>query len=197
MKATKRKRDDLYAPGSQGGCAVFEAYPLTTTVWAKITSYPYFPAIVVDHVGEWETVPQSVLDLEEHETEAHGKVWLVRFYDKQRSYGWMAADKLDMLGTDDELDELYLAVGFSNVVVADPTGQRARKKELEQDLQVVACQGVVQEGISVGDNCSLNGSDPSGLPRLHCKESLQAAFEGMLHYTPVLRVVCVHIHAGL
>lgn len=75
--------------------------------------------MVVDHVGQWETVPQAVLDLEDDETTAHGRVWLVRFYDKQRSYGWMPAEKLDRLGVDDEVDQMYLAVSG---IVGDWTG---------------------------------------------------------------------------
>ncbi|BEI85170.1 hypothetical protein CcaverHIS002_0505710 [Cutaneotrichosporon cavernicola] len=75
-------------------------------VWAKVTSFPYFPAQIVDPVTERETVPQSVLDLEESSAK-NGAVLLVRFYDKEGSWGWATEDRIAPIGGED--DVLYLA----------------------------------------------------------------------------------------
>lgn len=89
--------------------------PQLTTVWAKVTSFPFFPAVIVDHVKDWETVPQAVLDLEEGEKQGKdGPVRLVRFYGKTRTFGWVTEDRLAVLGTD--ADEAYLAVSTTRGV---------------------------------------------------------------------------------
>jgi hypothetical protein len=79
-------------------------------VWAKATSFPYFPSRIIDHVNDWQTVPQRVLDLEESMAK-HGAVRLVRFYDKEGSYGWVPEERIIPLGGPD--DEVYLAVSLS------------------------------------------------------------------------------------
>ncbi|KLT46484.1 hypothetical protein CC85DRAFT_281589 [Cutaneotrichosporon oleaginosum] len=91
--STARKAKPNFGPGMQ--------------VWAKATSFPYFPARIINHVKDWQTVPQSVLDLEENMSK-NGPVTLVRFYDKEGSYGWVSEDKMVPLGG--EADEIYLAV---------------------------------------------------------------------------------------
>ncbi|KAK4684585.1 hypothetical protein P7C73_g5593, partial [Tremellales sp. Uapishka_1] len=87
--------DDPYLPG--------------TLVWAKLSSFPYFPAEVIDPDDEESHVPTIVLDLGEEIRQAGSRVWLVRFFDKQASYGWMPRERLDMLGEVDAIDQMYLA----------------------------------------------------------------------------------------
>lgn len=97
--------EDPFPPGTQGGISPSSLTP----VWAKITSYPHFPAVVLDLDADSASVPQAVLNLEASENEK-SRAWLVRFHDKQRSYGWMHEERMDILGTDPALDEMYLAV---------------------------------------------------------------------------------------
>ncbi|OCF54561.1 hypothetical protein L486_08112 [Kwoniella mangroviensis CBS 10435] len=77
-----------------------------------VHTYPYFPAMVVD-LNEPEGIPSDVLSIEAREraaAKAAGKkVWLVNFFDNSASYGWVMEDKLDLLGTDEALDALYLS----------------------------------------------------------------------------------------
>lgn len=46
--------------------------------------------------------PQEVLDLSSNYTE---KVYLVLFFDAKRTWQWLPADKLEILGLDSERDE--------------------------------------------------------------------------------------------
>ena len=65
--------------------------------------YPYFPAEVADPEEERQTLSPSVF---KEETRARAaakgqKVYLVNFFDKLNTYGWITEQKLDMLGEDD------------------------------------------------------------------------------------------------
>lgn len=79
-----------------------------------MTSYPYFPGVVIDHVDKWDTVPQSVLDLED---QSNGRTWLVRFHDKQRSYAWVHRERMEKIGADDARDQIFLSVSVATGVV--------------------------------------------------------------------------------
>ncbi|ODN95838.1 hypothetical protein L198_04456 [Cryptococcus wingfieldii CBS 7118] len=98
---TKRKVKDPFPPG--------------TLVWAKIYSFPHFPAEIVDldDPDDRSEVPDPVLAEEAAARKAaeqnDTRVWLVRFYDSSSSYGWIAEDKLDDLGESDEVDGMYLS----------------------------------------------------------------------------------------
>lgn len=65
-----------------------------------MTSYPYFPGVVIDPGADPSIVPESVLALQSDEEKA-GRVWLVRFHDKQGSWGWMHAERIEPLGKDE------------------------------------------------------------------------------------------------
>ncbi|ODN74463.1 hypothetical protein L202_06849 [Cryptococcus amylolentus CBS 6039] len=98
---TKRKVKDPFPPG--------------TLVWAKVYSFPHFPAEIVDldDPDDRSEVPDPVLAEEAAARKAaernDTRVWLVRFYDSSSSYGWIAEDKLDDLGESDEVDGMYLS----------------------------------------------------------------------------------------
>jgi hypothetical protein len=61
--------------------------------------YPYFPAEVVDAVEDYREVPDMVWAVRPNDEEE--RLWLVRFFDRSRSYGWCPAVNLHDLGDDD------------------------------------------------------------------------------------------------
>jgi len=91
--------------------------------------YPYFPAEVVDPEEERQLLSPSVFK-EEARVRASSKgskIYLVNFFDKNNTYGWIPEHKLDLLGVDDGscslsvpshrpwadvagIDQLYLAL---------------------------------------------------------------------------------------
>nr|XP_019048061.1 hypothetical protein I302_04683 [Kwoniella bestiolae CBS 10118]OCF26991.1 hypothetical protein I302_04683 [Kwoniella bestiolae CBS 10118] len=89
-----------------------EQYTPGTLVWARIHTFPYFPAMIID-LADTEDIPADVLAVEAKERAAAKtagrKIWLVNFFDASASYGWIMEDKLDLLGVDPDLDALYLA----------------------------------------------------------------------------------------
>lgn len=82
-----------------------EEFPTGVLVWAKMTSYPYFPGLVMDPVEDEKQIPNAVKALRPKGE----KVWLVRFFDSQSSFGWIPRNRLDLLGALDEIDEWHLA----------------------------------------------------------------------------------------
>lgn len=82
-----------------------DQFPPGTIVWAKWSTFPYFPAEIIDLEDEEEAafIAPVVFDKRptEEEDEAKGQSWLARFYDAHNTYAWLRADKLDMLGEDD------------------------------------------------------------------------------------------------
>jgi NuA3 HAT complex component NTO1 len=72
-----------------------------------VGSWPYFPAEIIDENLDDETdpIPKTLLDRREELARNNaangGRVWLVRFFDKQNSYGWIPASRLDLLSSDD------------------------------------------------------------------------------------------------
>jgi hypothetical protein len=71
--------------------------------------YPYFPAEVVDAEEEQEQLSPSVFKEEARvRASAKGsKIYLVNFFDKHNTYGWIPENKLDMLGEDDGSSGFY------------------------------------------------------------------------------------------
>ncbi|GAB0089576.1 Bromodomain [Sergentomyia squamirostris] len=83
-------------------------------VWAKCTGYPWYPALIIDpqipkgfvHNGVPLPVPpQDVLALRKNHTEP---VFLVLFFDVKRTWQWLPANKLELLGLDKEVDQAKL-----------------------------------------------------------------------------------------
>ncbi|XP_050316303.1 peregrin [Anthonomus grandis grandis] len=80
-------------------------------VWAKCRGYPWYPALIIDpgipkgfeHKGvPLPTPPPEVLKLGKKCTE---HVYLVLFFDVKRTWQWLPADKLELMGVDNEKDE--------------------------------------------------------------------------------------------
>lgn len=65
--------------------------------------YPYFPAEVVDPEEErLQLSPQVFKEETRVRAAAKGsRIYLVNFFDKQNTYGWISEHKLDMLGVND------------------------------------------------------------------------------------------------
>lgn len=80
-------------------------------VWAKCRGYPWYPALIIDpsmpkdyiHNGvPIPAPPQEVLALASNYAEP---VFLVLFFDAKRTWQWLPADKLEILGLDVERDQ--------------------------------------------------------------------------------------------
>ena len=72
--------------------------------------YPYFPAEIVDAEEELKQLSPSV-SKEGARVRALAKglkIYLVNFFDKLNTYGWITENKLEMLGEDDGASEYYL-----------------------------------------------------------------------------------------
>ncbi|KAE8216410.1 hypothetical protein CF327_g409 [Tilletia walkeri] len=89
-----------------------------TFVWAKMTGYPFSPAVIVEpRLGSTE-IPDEVLQAAKDPDEIH----LVRFYGGQRAeWKWMSTRKLRFMFEDHELD---------NILVKAPGARTAHRKAL-------------------------------------------------------------------
>ncbi|XP_060532907.1 bromodomain-containing protein homolog [Cylas formicarius] len=119
-------------------------------VWAKCRGYPWYPALIIDpdmpkgfiHKGvPLPSPPQEVLDLESKFTE---HVYLVLFFDAKRTWQWLPAEKLEIMGQDTEKDELK---------ANEPRKQsdrKAVKKAYENALNYI--QQISEEGANAQDD---------------------------------------------
>lgn len=98
-------------------------FEVGTTCWAKMPGYPYYPAEIWPQ--DAQSVPKNVEADRPKATSsastssssstaasaaapASEKVELVRFFDPQRSFGWIAQSKLELMFEDDALDAKML-----------------------------------------------------------------------------------------
>lgn len=104
-------------------------------VWAKCRGYPWYPALIIDpaipkcfiHNGvPLPAPPQDVLNLRKNYSE---DVFLVLFFDAKRTWQWLPANKLELLGLDKQLDQSKL------VESRKPTEKKAVKKAYHDALQ--------------------------------------------------------------
>lgn len=87
-------------------------------VWAKCRGYPWYPALIMDpdtprgfvHNGvPLPHPPSDVLTLRSKKTPADGEsVFLVLFFDAKRTWQWLPASKLELLGISKSLDQQKL-----------------------------------------------------------------------------------------
>ncbi|XP_055686305.1 bromodomain-containing protein homolog [Lutzomyia longipalpis] len=115
---TSYSESDGHSTDNEDGKAQREEKPATLEplqlVWAKCTGYPWYPALIIDpqmpkdfiHNGVPLPVPpQDVLALRKNSTE---HVFLVLFFDAKRTWQWLPANKLELLGLDKEVDQAKL-----------------------------------------------------------------------------------------
>lgn len=104
------------ASGAENSGEKLELKPLQL-VWAKCRGYPWYPALIIDpeiptgYVHEGVPIPsppQDVLALSANYTE---HVYLVLFFDAKRTWQWLPADKLELLGIDTERDHSKVITG--------------------------------------------------------------------------------------
>ncbi|OXG22935.1 NuA3 HAT complex component NTO1 [Cryptococcus neoformans Ze90-1] len=112
-KTIQAEEEKVAKAPRKGKGRVKALYPPGTLVWAKIHTFPFFPAEIVNLIDDRDEVPDAVLN-EETASRAAAKnvnkdVWLVRFFDARSSYGWITGDRLDELGEDENVDAMYLA----------------------------------------------------------------------------------------
>ncbi|XP_055603021.1 bromodomain-containing protein homolog [Uranotaenia lowii] len=116
-------------------------------VWAKCRGYPWYPALIIDpeiptgfvHNGvPLPAPPTDVLALKANYEE---QVFLVLFFDVKRTWQWLPANKLELLGVNKELDQSKL------VESRKPTERKAVNKAYQEALhyhsQVSSADGPV------------------------------------------------------
>uniref|UniRef100_T1P900 PWWP domain protein n=1 Tax=Musca domestica TaxID=7370 RepID=T1P900_MUSDO len=105
-------------------------------VWAKCRGYPWYPALILDPKTPKGFVyngvplpapPSDVLALRKNYPQ-DVEVFLVLFFDAKRTWQWLPANKLDILGIDKELDQQKL------VESRKPTERKAVKKAYQDAL---------------------------------------------------------------
>jgi NuA3 HAT complex component NTO1 len=79
-----------------------------TLVWAKAKTYPWWPAVVYE--SDDIRIPPSVKAEAELLRSKGQSIFMVQFFDKGRSWGFLSHDKLKMLGEHKELDNELLSV---------------------------------------------------------------------------------------
>lgn len=103
-------------------------------VWAKCRGYPWYPALIIDpeipsgfvHNGvPLPAPPTDVLALKANYDE---QVFLVLFFDVKRTWQWLPANKLELLGVNKELDQSKL------VESRKPTERKAVNKAYQEAL---------------------------------------------------------------
>ncbi|XP_018323470.1 peregrin [Agrilus planipennis] len=120
-----------------GGDNKAELKPLQL-VWAKCRGYPWYPALIIDpempkgyvHCGvPMPSPPPEVMALKANHTE---HVYLVLFFDAKRTWQWLPAEKLELLGEDVERDEAK-----SNEP-RKPTDRKAVRRAYQNALQYIS-----------------------------------------------------------
>ncbi|XP_017781418.1 PREDICTED: peregrin isoform X3 [Nicrophorus vespilloides] len=80
-------------------------------VWAKCRGYPWYPALIIDpempkgYVYQGVPIPSPPKDVLALSTNYNEHVYLVLFFDAKRTWQWLPAEKLELLGIDEERDE--------------------------------------------------------------------------------------------
>uniref|UniRef100_A0AAR5QJW6 Peregrin n=1 Tax=Dendroctonus ponderosae TaxID=77166 RepID=A0AAR5QJW6_DENPD len=101
--------DDESDTAAESG--IDKVLPPLQLVWAKCRGYPWYPALIIDpqipkgyiYKGvPLPTPPQEVLDLYSKFSE---HVYLVLFFDAKRTWQWLPAEKLELMGIDTEKDD--------------------------------------------------------------------------------------------
>ncbi|EDS45100.1 phd finger protein [Culex quinquefasciatus] len=104
-------------------------------VWAKCRGYPWYPALIIDpdiptgfvHNGvPLPAPPADVLALKANYPDE--QVFLVLFFDAKRTWQWLPAAKLELLGVNKELDQSKL------VESRKPTERKAVNKAYQEAL---------------------------------------------------------------
>jgi bromodomain and PHD finger-containing protein 1 len=123
-----------HVPENPDPAAKIELKPLQL-VWAKCRGYPWYPALIIDpempkgHVHKGVPIPSppaEVLALKSNHSE---HVYLVLFFDAKRTWQWLPAEKLEILGIDQERDEAKANEPRK------PADRKAVKKAYENALQ--------------------------------------------------------------
>lgn len=105
-------------------------------VWAKCRGYPWYPALILDPKTPKGFVyngvplpapPTDVLALRKNYS-IDLEVYLVLFFDVKRTWQWLPANKLELLGVDKEVDQQKL------IESRKPTDRKAVKKAYQDAL---------------------------------------------------------------
>lgn len=69
------------------------------TIHSTVKGFPYYPAEIVNVDLDYDEIGERVWS-EKPKTAGNERVWLVRFYDRTRSYAWVTQGYLANLGDD-------------------------------------------------------------------------------------------------
>lgn len=82
-------------------------HQLNTNICTTVEGFPFFPAEVVDADYDYYDIPLSVWKAKPESTDEE-RVWLIRFFDAKKSFGWCKQDKLEPLAEDDGVDQKHM-----------------------------------------------------------------------------------------
>lgn len=106
-------------------------------VWAKCRGYPWYPALIIDPAIPKGFIyngvplpapPVDVLALRKDGGADESPPFLVLFFDAKRTWQWLPANKLELLGLDKRLDQAKL------VESRKPADRKAVKKAYQDAL---------------------------------------------------------------
>lgn len=116
-----------------------------TLVWAKVESYPWWPAVVYEE--DDTAVPQTLIDIKERMTTTSGPMLLVQFWDAKRQWQWLPLNRLKLLGEVDPIDSAMLegrgrGQTFKNNKLKDQCRQAFRAAMSEMEGHNTADEGL-------------------------------------------------------
>ncbi|KAK0541003.1 hypothetical protein OC842_000209 [Tilletia horrida] len=125
-RSSSRRRGRVKVPRAKAqGEGEPEDFVDGTMVWAKITGYPFSPAVIVEPELPHAIVPKDVLRSAREPDEIH----LVRFYGQKVQWRWMPTRKLRFMFEDDDLDQKLMKA---------PDGRTPHSKALVREAYKLA-----------------------------------------------------------
>lgn len=118
-------------PNPVGTRATLEPLQL---VWAKCRGYPWYPALIIDpaiprgFIYNGVPLPAPPADVLALRKDPADDVFLVLFFDAKRTWQWLPANKLELLGLDKKVDQSKL------VESRKPADRKAVKKAYQDAL---------------------------------------------------------------
>lgn len=132
----KHPGDDSNASATAAGSSVLPPAALEPLqlVWAKCRGYPWYPALIIDpaipkgFIYNGVPLPAPPADVLALRKDGDEQPFLVLFFDAKRTWQWLPANKLELLGLDKHLDQAKL------VESRKPTDRKAVKKAYQDAL---------------------------------------------------------------
>lgn len=117
-----------------------------TLVWAKCRGYPWYPALIIDptmpsgYIHQGVPMPSPPAEVLALSSNYEDHVYLVLFFDAKRTWQWLPADKLELLGINPDRDEAKVNEPKK------PADRKAVKKAYENAQQYILQIAEFEEG---------------------------------------------------